>query len=611
MDNFGQYAEFVADVAKEMTQRQRTKFPLFDEWAIAWRKLYDNFNKVYESDPMVIYRPKHRVAHEFHSSKAFIRYFRAGNRTSKTQSGYAEQFYHLTGGHPWRTAPLGHTFIVGLEYAKYAPNVFERKMLTGESGNPVSPMFPPGGKWFHHYDERKKILTVACKLCAEAGKAGTCKHQKSSVSLFSDEVGWEQLQGAVYVLGHFDEHIDESWYDESRIRLSTIANSSMIITGTPLFGYESWENRRVADIAVGPPEKNRQVPDKEDSAPLVSLHEISMYDAGIVPKEVVDREKASMDEFAIEARIFGRPAPSTRNPVFDRHVLAEMRKACRPAKYVRLTPKPNKHLEDVSSENDLEITRLPNDTIDNRTWTGCRIWEEPDINGQYIAAVDSARGLTDKDASCCSILKIENRNRKMHLTLVAQYYGWLNGFLYADEIYKLAVVYNSAQVIVELTGGFGDAVILRLKQLCYWNIYREMGKRSYAEFAEDVRFGVDTNAATKGFMVTALQQFVRDRCLTCYDRDTINELANFTQENATKEGMRLVTPRFHGAGGSRDDRVMSLVIGASVAVSTPVFDFQAESVAATPANISPAWKGVLDDLASDQVPPENMTELPS
>lgn len=606
LDNFAQYAEFVAQVVKDLGPQERSRYTKLPEFSAAWRKLYDDFDRQYQSDPMIIYRPKHKVSFEFHSSPAFVRYFRAGNRTSKTQSGYAEHYFFATGNHPYRKISKGHTFLVGLEYTKYAPNTFERKMFGNEPGNPVAPMFPIGGKWLNHYDDRKHIITLACGSCAAAGKAGSCKHDegKSSITLFSDEGGWEQLQGAAYVLGHIDEHVDEGWYDEGKVRLAgnqAVKHTSMVITGTPLFGSMMWENVEVARLVEENPKLNKVDPKDPDSPPLASMHEISMIDAGITPREKIDAMMAGWDEMKIRARIYGKPAPTTDSPVFDPYVLAEMRKITKEPKYVTL--KAAVELEDLARPDQVTLDEAP--VTHPKVWTGLRVWEAPDPNGQYIAAVDSARGLTGRDASCCSILKLESVGRKLCLRLVAQYYGWLNGFEYADEVFKLAVWYQSALVVVELTGGFGDTVVLRLKQLGYWNIYREVGKRIYAEFAEDARFGIDTNQNTKPFMVASLQQFVRDRCIQIPCRDTIDEMLSFTQENTGKDGVRLVTPRFEGAGGSRDDRVMSLVIAASIAVSTPVFDFQANANVTAPAP-TPEWKKELDRIQVRKDPGDYM-----
>lgn len=298
-------------------------------WAEAFRKLYDNFDRIVEADPMVLYQPANRAAQEFHSSDAFIRYFRAGNRTSKTQSGYAEHYFLTTNQNKWRYFPnAAHsTFIIGVNFSKYCPAVFEKKFLTGEQGNPLSPMFPKGGKWLHKYDERRHEIQIACSKCANAGKAATCPHQKSTIRLFSDTEGWEVLQGGAYMLGHFDEHIDEDFFNEAIQRLQTAGRQScLLVTGTPLHGFEAWEHRRLTQLHNEGPPQNRVDPDNSESAPFVSLHEIDQFEAGLVPHERIKMSMTIMDEFEVESRVYGRPAPLAKNPVFDRRALADMRK---------------------------------------------------------------------------------------------------------------------------------------------------------------------------------------------------------------------------------------------------------------------------------------------
>src|SRR5690606_19565009 len=139
----------------------------------AWRELHDNFEDIVRADPGIQYIPRNHAALSFHKSNAFIRYFRAGNRTSKTQSGYLEHYLVVTGNERFRKIPKGphDTFIVaGLPFTSYASGVFEKKFITGEQNNPLSPLFPEGGKWFYHYDPRTYLLTLACKDCADKGK---------------------------------------------------------------------------------------------------------------------------------------------------------------------------------------------------------------------------------------------------------------------------------------------------------------------------------------------------------------------------------------------------------------------------------------------------------
>jgi hypothetical protein len=493
---------------------------------------------------------------------------------------------------------------VGLAFSKYAPNVFEKKFLLGEEDNHLAPMFPEGGKWFYHYDSRKYALTIACKNCANSGKAGSCKHQKWTINLFSDEGGWEILQGAQYRLGHFDEHVRSDFYQEAKQRLASVEKSSLLITGTPLFGLNSWENT-LASIAEGNPEKNRRDPDNLKSPPYVSLHEIDQFTAGIVPHSVIKSNMLDMTDFEIKARIYGKPAPLTDCPVFDQYVLQEMHKQAADPCYYHVATKEDMALEDVADVTQIEVSKLGEMP---GYWTGVRVWETPEEEGQYLIAVDTARGLAQPDphrpgtgdASCASVLRLQNKRGKLHLSLVAQYHGWINAFDYGNEVFKLAVWYNDALVVVELTGGFGDAVNLRLKQIGYWNIFRDLTSYSQATFTQDPRFGVDTNAATKPFMVAALQQFLRDKTISIPCRKTIEELVAFEQQNTTKDGRRLVTPRYQGAGGAHDDRVMSLVIGASVAVSHPIFDFAEDTKhrlqQLTVENLSSEWQQIHREL---------------
>lgn len=567
LSNFGEYYHYVNDAAKELDYKQRHNRPWLTDWAYAWSSLYGDFEREVEADPMILYRPMHQVSVDFHSSPAFIRYFRAGNRTSKTQSGYAEHYFTLTGTHRWRDVPAGDTFIIGLAYSKYAPNIFEKKLFEGETDNPLSPMFPVGGKWFYHYHSRDKVLTIACPECAHAGKGSSCKHEKRKLSLFSDDGGWEVLQGAQYRLGHFDEHINEGFFQEAKQRLAAVRHSSLIITGTPLFGLEAWETRKLARIAEGAPEDNRRYPSKKgDLTPYISIHQIDQFSAGIVPHDVINMSMQDMDEFEIEARIYGKPAPLAKNPVFDRKRLAAMRKRCTEPTYVQLHG--TRVLEEVSASDQICAT----EEVPSRKepFSGWRVWKEPTPKGSYVAAVDSAKGLARGDASCCSIIQVYEEDFKIRSEIVAQYHGRLNTLDYADEVFKGAVLYNDALVVIELTGGYGEAVMLRLKnQLCYWNLYRTQPTHSRMEVTPEERFGVETNQRTKPFMVACLQQMIKDRTIEIPCEDTIQEMVAFTQETETKDGRKLVSPKYMGAGGAHDDRVMSLCIAAGAIISNP------------------------------------------
>lgn len=560
-ENFLDYSEDVAYAVRSLTNEQKESLPWLREWVIAWKKLRDEYDRRIEEDPMIMYKPAHNVSLEFHKSPAFIRYFRAGNRTSKTMSGYAEHYFVTTGQHKWRWFPEPGkskiaTFIIGLAYSKYAPGVFEAKMLKGEPDkeNPLTPMFPIGGKWFNHYSEKTKVLKIACPECAEAGKAQTCTHKRAEIRLFSDEGGWEVLQGAQYNLGHFDEHIPEEFFSEARIRLSNVKDSSMIVTGTPLHGPEAWEQRILAKLFENGPPQNVD----GNGKPIVTMHQISMYDAGLVDHDKIDSEVKLLDHFEVQARVYGKPTALAKNPVFDRKVLAEMLDEAQPPSRGHLRVTDDIVLEEELSPEYLEFNEQSSGPL--------RVWDSPASDGQYIIGVDTARGLTDRDPSAASVVRVKSYGVNVTLGLVAQYHGWINPIDYAEELFKLAIYYNSALVSIELTGGFGEATMLKLRQeFAYWNIFRDESNHAQANHRMSGRFGVETNMRTKPFMISSLQRFVKDRSISIPCSATIGEMTAYEQER-TQKGTHT---RFAGASGSHDDRVMSLVIAAATAVSSP------------------------------------------
>jgi hypothetical protein len=154
------------------------------------------------------------------------------------------------------------------------------------------------------------------------------------------------------------------------------------------------------------------------------------------------------------------------------------------------------------------------------------------------------------------------------LELVAQWHGKINQLDFAPEVMKIACWYHGALVAIELTGGYGRPVMQRLKdEFFYWNLYREKTDVAMLDPQLDSRFGVETNAQTKGPMVAALQYMVKHGLVQIPCQPTLQEMRAFEQEKVGAGGAALQVPRFRGTKGYPDDRVMSLVICASVAQS--------------------------------------------
>jgi len=616
--NFIQYAHLVADVVKETWSRKRCEeTPWLNEWAGTWRRMHDQFDSMVAADPMLLYLPKHSIAEAFHGSQAYVRYFMAGNRTSKTQSGYADDYFVSTGQHRWRQypdPPSGVGIIAGLPFTRYASKVFEAKFLEGEEDNPLSPMFPQNGKWLYHYDARTFTITLSCPRCAQAGTPRDCSHPKSKITLFSVEQGHEVIEAFTLRQLHIDEHVPLEFFHAGKQRVASAEGGSIIITGTPLYGTDAWEKKLLQDRFEGPKAGNLKDPLNPEALPYVSMHQISQFDAGIVPHDVIRANMQDMDEFEIESRIYGRPAPLARDPVFDRHRLAALRKRilnprrgfCEIARAPLGQPGQKEHaivnIYELEASTDLEFIEDLHGPL--------RVWKAPVKGATYLAACDTASGLSpggkgrDPDASCCSILRVHPAPTGVALEMVAQFHNWINPSDYAVEIAKLGYWYNLATVAVELTGGLGRAVVLELKnRLFYPMLFRDTQKPEYANFGLDARFGLETNVSTKPQMIAALQKMIKENRILIPCADTIREMVAFGQVKVTKDGNPLVVPKFQGMG-EKDDRVITLALGAYLVLTSLLIAELAKFTESAPqqtAEDAAEWATMDDEMDSNQV----------
>ncbi len=566
--DFKAYSESIVDIIADMGPIQRKNDPRLGPFLRTWRRMVDEYDKLCEADPMIRYRPKHKVAEEFHRSKAWARYYSGGNRTSKTTSGYAEHYMLHTGSNIYRDfePPVHNSFIVagdGQPFKSYAPNVFETKLVKGEPGDYLTPMFPEGGKWFNHYDQKAHVLKVCCPACAKDGRPGTwCpkSHTKGAIMLFSAEQGSDVIEAFSATLGHGDEHVPEEFFQAMKIRIGgrNEGGGCLIFTNTPRQGLHAWEEKDLKARALGNPALNLKDPNDPTSDPYASFHTITMRDAGIVSESQISAMEQGMDSYEARARILGLAAPTAKNPVFDRDVLAKMSENEVVARVGQLSV----------CGNSIVTCAQSHEIMFEECSGPMRVWEEPIPGETYIMGVDAANGLTGKDAACCSVIKITIENQRLHMKLVAQWHGWVDPISYAYEIKKVGVWYNYACAVIELNG-VGRAVMFKLKnELFYWNLFTDPAAPEKIGDHEIARCGVDTNSATKPMMVGMLQEIIRTRRLTCLCPDTIRELSAYEQER-TESGL---TTRYRGAG-DHDDRVMSLVVIAFAVTVYPMVSY--------------------------------------
>jgi|SRR6185369_1256355 len=585
--NFLDYADLVKDIIANWPRKKRTaKGKGLKDFLEGLKEIRDDFEALVASDPLMIYKPAHHVSLEFHQSLAKWRYFRGGNGISKTQSAVADNYWVVTRQHPYRPLPPagGSVFVIGTNFSKYAPAVFETKYVLGENGNPLSPAFPEGGKWFHHYDDRKHILTVSCPECASNGKPKQCPslHIKPVLRLFSDVEGPSVLAGARYAQGQFDEQINYLFWSEALKRIENVPNSGLIVTETPIYGKAWWTHSVLTVLAESKPEENL-IPGTNKV--LVSLHCIDQYSAGLVPKEDIDASKMGMTEPEIQARIYGLPVAANEQSVLDLVTLSVMREETKPPRLGNLLLKvEHKGAFKLESQHDPDLhARVILEKADEKQKVEFRIseqgmlylWEPPLPTEQYLICADVAQGLTKRDYSCADVYRLRLEDFQINLEQVAQFHGWISSIPYGEELMKLAIYYNSGVLAVERNGP-GDATIQTVKDLGYWNLYQDLNSAIASRQMFDQFYGVDTTSASKPMMISMLQSAIKDkrtgkRTLIIRSNESLTEMENYVQAPSSSGK----TFKFGAIGTMHDDRVIPPAIGVYIVRTNPnVYDVE-------------------------------------
>lgn len=110
------------------------------------------------------------------------------------------------------------------------------------------------------------------------------------------------------------------------------------------------------------------------------------------------------------------------------------------------------------------------DPIVEETW----FWKKPIDGHRYILACDPSRG-TAADNTAIEIIDMDGRdeNGLPIIEQVAEYVGKKLGDDIGAICYQYATMYNDAFIVVDSTGGQGDAAIITMLQMGYKNLYYE------------------------------------------------------------------------------------------------------------------------------------------
>jgi len=198
------------------------------------------------------------------------------------------------------------------------------------------------------------------------------------------------------------------------------------------------------------------------------------------------------------------------------------------------------------------------DPLVEDTW----FWKQPIDGHRYILSADPSRG-TAADRTAIEVIDMDGRdeNGMPIIEQVAEYVGRKLGDDIGAICYQYAKMYNDAFIVVDCTGGQGDAAILTLINLGYKNLYYEdMNQKTYTVQKSTKNYDGYTDKLPgfhfQGNRYPVLSNFaglVRNNEFKIRSNRVISELETwiFKGENG----------RMDHQSGSHDDTITSLAMG--------------------------------------------------
>lgn len=180
-------------------------------------------------------------------------------------------------------------------------------------------------------------------------------------------------------------------------------------------------------------------------------------------------------------------------------------------------------------------------------WT--RVFEEPRKGAEYALAADPATG-RGADYSCAYMVALDS------MRITAAIHGKLDADLFAYQLHYLARWYNTAWLAVEMGGGYGEPIVLSLRdgregRPAYPRLYRHR-QLDRGDQPEARPFGFPMNQKTRPTVIEGLEEALRERLIPAVDRELLSELQTFVY--------RTQNPSPRAQDGCNDDRVMALAI---------------------------------------------------
>jgi hypothetical protein len=177
------------------------------------------------------------------------------------------------------------------------------------------------------------------------------------------------------------------------------------------------------------------------------------------------------------------------------------------------------------------------------------VYADPVGGHSYAIGADVATG-RGRDYSAAYVVDLGS------MELVAEYRDRVDADLYARDLHYLGRWYNTALIAVESAGGFGEAVLIPLRdgregRPAYPKLYRHV-LSSRPDLPVAKVFGFPTNTKTRPLIVSGLDRVLRERTLPWVTSRLLTEMEDFVH---TESG-----PSPAAAPGCHDDCVFAAAI---------------------------------------------------
>lgn len=175
-----------------------------------------------------------------------------------------------------------------------------------------------------------------------------------------------------------------------------------------------------------------------------------------------------------------------------------------------------------------------------------RVFIEPNDKHDYAMYVDPATG-RGKDYTSVTVVDLAT------MEFVAKLHGKIDGADTARQVHYLGRWFNTAEIAVESSGGYGEPIIIALRdgnvgRPAYPKLYRHR-QLSRADHQEHKPYGFPVNNKTRPLMLDNLERAVRERTVPYMDQEAVDEYMTFVHKDTN--------PSPRAEDGANDDRVFS------------------------------------------------------